>query len=338
MAKDERNWDEPPEIELPNIFPIEWHSETPEFVELYEKARREYWNPAELPWDSFDPESFNRQQRVAIAYWFSVLANFDASGPAAFARALLHSYECHEEDPLRKCLFTITRDEVNHEEFCQRCLTTLLPGGPIDWQPRDELERGALRNIKWIYHNGGRYWRAYMHAYGKYSLPVMFASFYMGELAATTLFSYMSKDAKHPIFQEGFRNIARDEARHTAITLNLLRKFFPLMREDEKPLITRQLRAGFIFLSLILYEAPDEFWELPPDFRQVHARLEDIAREAGLGVATLDVKREAWRQAMFKVKKNVEEYGVEFPAMPEVGISGHEIVKADEGEPFIVVF
>ena len=35
-------WADPPPIEQPSIFPIEWRTETPKFVELYEKAKREY--------------------------------------------------------------------------------------------------------------------------------------------------------------------------------------------------------------------------------------------------------------------------------------------------------
>ena len=90
--------------------------------------------------------------------------------------------------------------------------------------------------------------------------------------------------------------------------------------------MTKQLRAGFVFLSMILYEPPEQFWQLPPEFLAAHHELEEIARRAGLGVATLDVKREVWRQAMFKVKAVVERYGIAFPAMPEVGITGQEVV------------
>lgn len=329
---------DPPPIEMPNLFPISWRTETAEFVELYEKARREYWNPSQLPWDELQPESFTREQRVAIAYWFSILANFDASGPAAFARAMLHAYEWHEEDALRKCLFTITRDEVNHEEFCQGVLQRLLPGAPVEWQPQSPLEEDSLRNIKWVYYNGGRYWKGYLQAYTKYSLPVLFTSFFMGELAATTLFSHMGRQASHSLFQQGFRNVARDEARHTAITLNMLRKAFPRITEDEKPMITKQIRAGFIFLSLILYEAPKEFWQLPADFRQTHSRLEDIARDAGLGVATMGEKQRAWRDAMLKVKAIMEPHGVQFPAMPELDITGQEVTELKEDEAVITVF
>lgn len=330
-------WADPPEIESLNIFPIEWHVETPKFVELYEKAKSELWNPSDLPWDQLEAGDFSRQQRLAIAYWFSVLANFDASGPAAFARALVHTYEQHEEDPLRKCLFSITRDEVNHEEFCQRVLEKLWPGAPLSWEPATELERLALRNLKWLYYNGSRYWKGYQNAFSKYRVPVLFSSFFMGETAATTLFHHMSGSARHPVFQQGFRNVGRDEARHMAITLYLFEKEAPRLSEEEREQVTKQLRAGFVFLSMILYEPPDQFWQIPPDFLDVHRELEGIARDAGLGVAVFETKREVWYQAMLKVKGIVEKQGIEFPAMPEVGITGKEIVELDE-ESIIPVF
>mgnify|MGYP003694626259 CR=1 FL=1 len=59
--------------------------------------------------DGLRAEDFTAEQRLGIMYWFSVLANFDASGPAVFARATIHAFEQHEEDPVRKCFFSITR-------------------------------------------------------------------------------------------------------------------------------------------------------------------------------------------------------------------------------------
>ena len=61
-----------------------------------------------------------------MMYWFAVLANFDASGPPVFAQATVHAYEHHQEDPVRKCFFSITRDEVNHEEACGRAIQRLV--------------------------------------------------------------------------------------------------------------------------------------------------------------------------------------------------------------------
>src|SRR5579875_3727932 len=111
-----------PEIPQPNIYPMEWHVDTAKLAAIYEKSKRTVWNPADLPWDGLRAEDFTEQQRLGIMYWFAVLANFDASGPAVFARATIHAFEQHEEDPVRKCFFSITRDEMNHEECCQRTI------------------------------------------------------------------------------------------------------------------------------------------------------------------------------------------------------------------------
>ena len=102
-----------PAIPQPNIFPMEWRVERQKFVEIYERAKLQQWNPSDLPWDDIDPSAFTPEQRIGMMYWFAVLANFDASGPPVFAQATVHAYEHHQEDPVRKCFFSITRDEVN---------------------------------------------------------------------------------------------------------------------------------------------------------------------------------------------------------------------------------
>src|SRR6202007_1415314 len=158
----------------------------------HEKSKRAAWTPADLPWDGLRAEDFTAEQRLGIMYWFSVLANFDASGPAVFARATIHAWEMHEEDPVRKCFFSITRDETNHEEACQRVMQRLVHNGPQGFSPTSELQRVALNNIGWLYHNGGRYWTGYNRAIDRYPLAVIFTSFMMGEVASSTLFPGMA--------------------------------------------------------------------------------------------------------------------------------------------------
>src|SRR5579872_892708 len=160
--------EEPPPFPAGNIFPLEWDIETPKLLEIYESGRDPGWNPARLPWNTLDPRSFTWDQRYAIAYWFGLLSVFDSSGPAVFARAMIHTYEQHEEDPIRKCFFMVTRDEVHHEEVCQRVITLLTPGGPLRHDPKTDLGRLALNNVKWYYHNGARYWDGYKNAVHKY--------------------------------------------------------------------------------------------------------------------------------------------------------------------------
>jgi rubrerythrin len=315
----------PPPIEQPNIFPLEWPVKTEPLAALYEKAKRQMWNPSELPWDRLDPDSFTPEQRIAIMYWYAVLAVFDGSGPAVFAKAMIHSYEVHAEDPIRKCFFSVTRDEMNHEECYQRAMQKLVAGSPLRFEARTEIERAALNNIQWLYYNGSRYWRGYSRSLDKYPLSVLFTSFLMGEVAASTLFYGMSRRTTLPVFREVFARVGQDESRHLAICLKMLENDWPGLSQEHKELITKQLRAGFVFLSMILWEPPNMFWELPSYFLDNHRVLIDLARQAGLGVLTYDEQAENWRMAIAKVKKIVEEWGIKFPAIPELDLSGVDV-------------
>ncbi len=321
-----------PEVPQPNIFPIEWRVETPKLADIYERAKREGYDPSTLPWDGFDPNAFTRDQRVAIMYWFALLSNFDASGPPVFAKAMIHAFETHEEDPVRKCFFSITRDEVNHEETCGRVIARMVPGGPLKWEPRTELERVAYNNIQWLYHNGGRYWTGYSNALGRYPLAVLFTSFMMGEVASSTLFHGMSRAAGHPLFRDAFKRIGLDEARHLQICIALLEKEWPGLTDEHRAFVTRQLRAGFVFLSMILWEPPNQFWDLPDCFLSNHRELIRIAREAGLGVLTVEEQADNWRLAIARVRRLVERWGIEFPAIPELDIGGVDVgeISADD--------
>ncbi len=316
---------EPPAFPDDNIFPIEWGVETPKLVEIYEQGRDPGWSPAGLPWDTLDPEAFTADQRYAIAYWFTLLSVFDSSGPAVFARAMIHTYETHQEDPLRKCFFQVTRDEVHHEEICQRVITKLVPGGPIGHSPTTALGKLALNNARWYYHNGARYWQGFKTAVGKYPLAILFTSFLMGELAAATLFHTMHKRSTIPVLKEAFRCIGKDEARHMAVCMAVLRKLLPVIDDEQKGVITKQIRAGYVFLSGILYEPPDLFWELPDTFQDAHRLLEAEAVGAGLGLLSVEERRENWRAAVLRMKGILEEYDIAFPAIPEIGIDGETV-------------
>ncbi len=76
---------------------------------------------------------------------------------------------------------------------------------------------------------------------------------------------------------------------------------------------------------MILYEPPHEFWKLPPNFQDVQDKMEEIARGAGLGVLSLEEKRQCWKNAILEVKRRMDDFGIEFPALPEIGITGKEV-------------
>lgn len=327
---------DPPPFPEMNIFPLEWRVETPKLQQLYDSAREPGWAPNRLAWDTLEPERFSLDERYALAHWWGLLSTFDGSGPAVFARAMIHTFETHEEDPIRKCFFSITRDELNHEEVCQRAIQALTPNGPLDYDPQTPLGKIAQNNIRWMYHNGARYWEGYRKGVDRYPLPILFTSFLMGEVASSTLFHGMYKQTTIPVFKEAFRCIGMDEARHMGICLLVLEKLLPHLTDEQRAQITKQLRAGFVFLSAILHEPPEEFWELPADFRTTSRHLEEIARGAGLGILSLEERTENWRTAVLRMKGVLEPHGIEFPALPEVGIDGETV--AFDPDDIIPVF
>lgn len=328
--------EEPPAFPEMNIFPLEWRVETPKLQALYDSSRDPGWSPNKLAWDTLDVDAFTMDQRYAMAYWFTLLSVFDGSGPAVFSRAFIHTWETHEEDPIRKCFFSIVRDEVNHEEICQRAIQALTPNGPLDYEPTTPLGHLARNNIKWFYHNGCRYWSGFKSGIEKFQLPILFSSFLFGEVASATLFHGMYERTKIPVFKECFKRVGQDEARHMGICLTVLETILPNLNDEQRETITKQIRAGFVFLSGILHVPPTDFWELGPTFRPAHRMLEDAARDAGLGILSEEERAENWRGAVLKLKGLVEPHGIEFPGLPEVGIDGRTV--AFDPEDIIPVF
>ena len=147
----------------------------------------------------------------------------------------------------------------------------------------------------------------------------------MGEMAASTLFHAMYQRTTIPVFKEAFLRIGKDEARHMAICLTALENILPRLTDEQRVVITRQLRAGFVFLSGILYLPPADFWQLGPTFLPAHLMLEEVAREAGLGILEVEERKTNWRSACLRMKGLVEPYGVEFPALPEIDIDGKTV-------------
>jgi hypothetical protein len=97
------------------------------------------------------------------------------------------------------------------------------------------------------------------------------------------------------------------------------------------------LRAGFVFLSVILWEPPNQFWDIPDYFLPNHRVLVQHARDAGLGVLTYDEQAENWRVALARVRAIVGEWGIAFPAIPELDLDGVDV--SDIGpEDIIPVF
>jgi hypothetical protein len=56
-----------------------------------------------------------------------------------------------------------------------------------------------------------------------------------------------------------------------------------------------------------------------------HRILVQYARDGGLGVLTYDEQAENWLLALARVRALVEEWGIAFPAIPELNLDGVDV-------------
>jgi hypothetical protein len=79
----------------------------------------------------------------------------------------------------------------------------------------------------------------------------------------------------------------------------------------------------------VLFEPPEDFWDIPADFVAWQREVEGVARKAGFFIPEYEAKRDNWKSAMLNLKGVLDKYGIPFPAIPEVGITGEEVTDAD---------
>jgi hypothetical protein len=76
---------------------------------------------------------------------------------------------------------------------------------------------------------------------------------------------------------------------------------------------------------MILWEPPNQFWQIPDYFLPNHRALVQYGRDAGLGVLTYDEQAENWRTALARCRAIVAEWGIAFPAIPELDLDGVDV-------------
>ena len=314
-----------------NIFPGNWTIKTQQMLKAFELSFSQNWNPTQFPWDELDAKNFDPKPRIAQAYWMAKLALFEKSGIGAFGFGAVRAAELNYEDPTKKMLASITYDECRHDEVCRRACEKLCPNFPYGYKPQSDFEKDAIKGIASLYEEGKRYWSGFVKAWDTLPPEMIFAGFFFAEIGAETIFNAMRQTSKLEIYRQAFQNITRDETRHLVATMALLRAMAENFDIEQKLRITRQMKQGFIFLSPLLYRPKPDFWRLPSDFDRIDQEMENIARDAGLGVLTLEEKVKFWREAIEKKRGEVEEMGIEIPAIPEIGVEGVDVqVKKNE--------
>ncbi len=316
----------------PNVFPGNWDVVSETLLKTYELWFPQNWSPVDLPWDECDSRNFTPDQAVAQAYWLSKLALFEKSGIGAFGQAAVQAATHPFEDPTKKFLSAVAFDECRHDEICRRACGRVCPNFPYRFKPKTTLEEKALNNITALYDNGKRYWSAFQSAWGKYPLELIFSSFFFAEIGAQLIFKEVGELSTNKVYSTSFRNITRDESRHLTGTLAMLERLSEKMNKEDKVMISRQLKHGFIYLSPLLFKPMEDFWKLPSDFFEYDQKLEHLAYGAGLGVPKVEERKENWMKAISRHRSRIEELGIPVPEIREIGIAGLDVnvKKGDE--------
>lgn len=312
--------DEPPEIEFPNVFPVEWHVETPRLEKMFSSYVNSQWNPFDVPWHELEAGNFDQRQKIAMCYYWSTLAFFENSIAPVLAQAVVYEFENHFEDPVKKLTGAFVMDECRHDQCCKLACGSLCPGFPWNYKPKDDFERKAIRNIGWLYYNGSRYWKALRRSFGKESLPITLAPFTLGEIIAGKSFLATGRKSQNKAYTYFFDHINKDESRHFAFLWAMTEKHLPELTKEQKAVLTKRLRSAFVLLSVHFHHEPvtTEFWRLPKDFTSVHLEMEHIAQDAGLGIPSEDEKKKLWRDSFKRLNEGLEKHDVEPADVPEL--------------------
>lgn len=315
-----------------NVFPGNWDVVSETLLRTYELWFPQNWNFIDLPWEECDAKNFSREEGVAQAYWMSKLALFEKSGIGAFGLASVQAATHNYEDPTKKFLAAVAFDECRHDEVCRRTCARVCPGFPYRFKPQSDLEEKALRNIEALYDNGRRYWSAFSTAWDKYPLELIFSSFFFAEIGAQLIFKEVGERSTNKVYSTSFRNITKDESRHLTGTLAMLERLASTMTKENKLMISRQMKHGFIYLSPLLFKPMEDFWKLPSDFAEIDRKMEDLADKAGLGVPKVEDRASAWKTAIERHRSKLEELGIPMPEIKEVGVEGFkvDVKKGDE--------
>lgn len=315
----------PPKIRQPNAYPLSWHLRTRKLQDVWQASLNEYWRPEDLPWDTLDVEGYTWEERECIAYWWIRFSVFDVLSLPVFAQALIAAYETHEEESVRKCVFSLLNDKQNHETLCGLMISKLLENhDPLSYKPKTDLGIRLQKNAKWLYFNGARHWDGQRYATPESDLMVLLCYFLMDGITASTAFRQMYDNSLDPVFKEAFKNIGRDESRLMAICLAIMERDGSGLCQERKAVAARRIRSGSLFLSAMLFDPSPEFWDLPEDFTANQYAGEEIARDASFGIPAYNVRLQNWQTAMIHLKDILDQYKIPFPTIPEIGITGND--------------
>lgn len=309
-----------------NLFPVDWEVDVEGINRIFQRAKSDQWHIEDLPWASYDMAEYSPDERVALAYEMGRWRILENLGPALFARMLLRVSERHESGLATKFMLTsLIGDEGRHEELFTSLSQRAFPLMTADPSTLSPLAQAARRALGWLEWNLGKLYDGYDVAFRQEPLPVATFSFLLGERVGVAVFHKRAENSSNPLLRDAFRLLARDEARHLAFMRLLFISLGPLWEDPKLAAAgTRQIRAGFEFTSIIpgWRQGIVRPWTFPAEYWDVDAALSGIARDAGMGSLNEEQRLGVMRDSLVDIRAVSKEYGVPFPAIPELGFDG----------------
>jgi hypothetical protein len=312
-----------PEIEFPNIYPVDWRVEDPRFLRGFEAAKNRTWNPTKLDWDSIDPKQLSAKERLAVAYHQAMNAMFEYAAAPQFMLPLQHLYENHEEHGVILLGLSTVRDEFIHEEFFRKVGEAFIPGFPFDYKPKTELEEDAINNLRWIEWKQSRTFARYQEKSLLERNPwVLQVSIMAPEIVGMEVFRGIVEGCPFEMLRHGYKFVDSDEARHVSYGRLLFEKGVQrgLVNDETRNFIAKLASDGILYgigmvaLPSLLDVDEKNFWlrpldKVPPRFMETHKELVAVALEVLTGLNQDDIWQRT-RAAVRKVKWVLEHNGI----------------------------
>ena len=288
-------------VPVPNPYPVVSAVQYPEVWRLCEQARVLAWDPVrDIDYADLAAADLPPAVRAAGAEWWSLRAWMEHGATPYGAERLREAIYLHQPFEIKQHISNFIAEEFRHHEVSFRIAEAL---GGYEASPRADYFRQIIPRF-----------------HDEKDEKAM--SFFAG-LSVNTLFEQLSgellqaryENARFASIKEACRLVLRDEARHIQFGRIIMRRFFNDLPPDEKTVIgvkfAKKLRGSLLNGVYAIVNLPD-------GERERSGRNRALAAEYGLGATHPDDEIDIIRRGVDKIRKDVGQYGVTIPRIPEI--------------------
>ncbi|MEJ7667682.1 MAG: hypothetical protein WKH97_02900 [Casimicrobiaceae bacterium] len=288
-------------VPVPNPYPVVSEVHYPEVWHLCEQARALAWDPVrDIDYSDLEKADLPAAVRAAGGEWWSLRAWMEHGATPYGAERLREAIFEHQPFEIKQHITNFIAEEFRHHEVSFRIAKAL---GGYEPMPRADYFKKIIPRF-----------------HDEKDEKAM--SFFAG-LSVNTLFEQLSGEllqarydnARYASIKKACRLVLRDEARHIQFGRIIMRLFFGDLTDDEKAVIgikfAKKLRGSLLSGVYAVVN-------LPEGERERSGRNRALAAEYGLGATHPDEEIDIIRRGVDKIRKDVGQYGVAIPHIPEI--------------------